>query len=514
MKRFSKSIVLAGISFMAVCSLLVSCGQKNEDGKKVVVDLNNVSPFNGGYFEGWGTSLCWWANRIGYSDELASRAADLFYDKEKGLGLNIMRYNIGGGDDPDHTHITRTDSAMDGFWKTGTEDKLSGKFEYDFEKDSTQRNVMKRCAAAAGRDAVVEFFSNSAPYFMTNSGCSSGGEYAGDNNLKDGMYDIFAEYLATVAENLQKLDGIKVQSLDPMNEPSSRYWSAMSWKQEGCHFDKGDSQSRMMLAAAKALRNHGLNDVIICGTDETSVDDTAFCYIALSDEAKKVVGRIDTHTYSGSGFERIRNLAQNDSKGLWMSEVDGDGTAGKDAGEMASGLWFANKIISDLNELKSSAWIMWQVIDNHVSRDGYKGNKDSGMPDTAKGFWGLSIADHDNQKIILTKKYYAMAHFSKFMRPGCRIIYLEEKNQLAAFDPNSKEFIVVAVNLENTETDVAYDLGAFRTVAKSASVYRTSGSMSDGENLLKLDDLAVKHKTLSAQLAPNSISTFVVNCEM
>lgn len=28
-----------------------------------------------GEFEGWGTSLCWWANRIGYSDKLTEKAA-------------------------------------------------------------------------------------------------------------------------------------------------------------------------------------------------------------------------------------------------------------------------------------------------------------------------------------------------------------------------------------------------------------------------------------------------------
>ena len=27
----------------------------------------DASPFNNGEFEGWGTSLCWWANRVGYN---------------------------------------------------------------------------------------------------------------------------------------------------------------------------------------------------------------------------------------------------------------------------------------------------------------------------------------------------------------------------------------------------------------------------------------------------------------
>ena len=80
----------------------------------VVIDLANASTFHAGKFEGWGTSFCWWANRIGYSDTLTQQAAQAFYDKEQGLGLNIIRYNVGGGDDPEHDHITRTDSDMPG----------------------------------------------------------------------------------------------------------------------------------------------------------------------------------------------------------------------------------------------------------------------------------------------------------------------------------------------------------------------------------------------------------------
>ena len=63
----------------------------------------NASTFNDtngdglGEFEGWGTSLCWWANRIGYSDALTSQAAEVFFSDE-GLDMNIGRYNAGGGD--------------------------------------------------------------------------------------------------------------------------------------------------------------------------------------------------------------------------------------------------------------------------------------------------------------------------------------------------------------------------------------------------------------------------------
>ena len=48
-------------------------------------------------FEGWGTSLCWFANVAGaYPDPLRTYLADLLFDPARGLGLQIARYNIGG----------------------------------------------------------------------------------------------------------------------------------------------------------------------------------------------------------------------------------------------------------------------------------------------------------------------------------------------------------------------------------------------------------------------------------
>src|SRR3954468_11723613 len=54
-----------------------------------------------GTWEGWGTSLAWWANVFGARDDFA----DIFFTTKSvtysgrtlpGLGLNIARYNLGG----------------------------------------------------------------------------------------------------------------------------------------------------------------------------------------------------------------------------------------------------------------------------------------------------------------------------------------------------------------------------------------------------------------------------------
>lgn len=477
----------------------------------VVIDPANASIFHDGRFEGWGTSFCWWANRIGYSDTLTQQAVQAFYDRDQGLGLNIIRYNIGGGDDPEHDHITRTDSDMPGYAVNPSYDEATGAYnwEYDWDADANQRNVLLQALKVCTQDAVVEGFSNSAPYFMTNSGCSSGAQLSNRNNLKDDAYNAFAQYIADVTEHYKAAYGVEFSSYSAMNEPYTDYWGAYSWKQEGCHFDMGESQSKMLLALRSTLDANGLEKVQVSGTDETSIDVQILSYGQLSQEAKDAVDRIDTHTYGGSRREALRTLAETEGKNLWMSEVDGGDTAGESAGEMGAGLWLAQRIITDMNELRPSAWVMWQAIDNHVSAEGYQGRVDTGMPDVTGGYWGLAVADHDEEQLILTMKYYAMGQFTRYIRPGYTIISGDE-HSLAAYDSEGQRMIVVMTNVTGNDRKVDVDLSAYSHVGDKVSVIRTSGDMDSGEKWKESADIGTYGKGFYAELIPNSVTTYIV----
>lgn len=491
----------------------VSAPYTGQSPKDVSTDVTvTVSPLNADSFtfDGWGTSLCWWANRLGYSDSLAQQSADLFFG-DSGLGLNIMRYNIGGGDNPSHKHITRTDSAVPGW---AVYDEKTGEFSYDETADKDQLNVLKRCYDAAGENALVEVFSNSPPYFMTVSGCSSGGFDPNADNLKADCYEDFAEYLAYVADCVQNKMGIKVTSIAPMNEPNTNFWGANSYKQEGCHFDSGQSQSKIITELAKAMKNYSLENVIISASDETNTGGQIDEYRSYSAEALSDIGRINTHTYGIDRIGELGALAKSEGFKLWMSEVDGNGTDGENAGEMSSALWFGGKIISDINALTPSAWVMWQVIDNHISQEGKNGNKDKGMVDVNGGFWGLAVADHDSDSIILTQKYYAMGQFTRFIRPGMRLIHCGG-DSLAAIDPDTGSLSVVVMNRTAKDKTANINLGQFSKIGHIVSVTRTSGGTENGEQWAKLEDIDCYDGGFIAELKANSITTFVLpDCEM
>jgi len=509
MKNRTKNVLTHMLTFSTAAIVGFCAGRGTADNPAAVDTTLIVRPaqMEGARpFEGWGTALCWWANRLGYSDTLAQLSADLFYG-DHGLRMNIMRYNIGGGDDPTHDHITRTDSEVPGWlvW-----DEALGGYLYDYDADHNQLNVLQRSVKAAGEDAVVEVFANSPPYFMTVSGCTSGAQNPSDNNLREDCYDAFAKYLVDVTDYLQRNLLINVTSLSPMNEPDTDYWGAYSWKQEGCHYDPGETQSRMIIALAKALENSRSQNVIIAVSDETSPDKQINEYHAYSAEAKKLIGRINAHTYMEEGRKALGELAKQENINLWMSEVDGDGTAGENAGEMGSALWYGQKIIADINELSPTAWVMWQAIDNHISAEGYNGNKDYGMVDVNRGFWGIAVADHDREEIILTQKYYGMGQFTRYIRPGSTLIPMGD-DALGAYDPQTKELVVVTINAAAKDKTVRVDLSAFACKGDKVQAIRTSGSMADGEHWAQLADIAMDGEGFTAELKGNSITTWIID---
>ena len=124
--------------------------------------------------EGRGVSLCWWAHMCGtWSDDKIDTLVDWLVSPE-GLNYNIFRYNIGGGDDPQNRncefhHMGKGKgirAEMPGF-------KRYADSPYDWEADSAQIKILLKIREKRP-DAIFEAFSNSAPWFMTKSGCVAG----------------------------------------------------------------------------------------------------------------------------------------------------------------------------------------------------------------------------------------------------------------------------------------------------------------------------------------------------
>lgn len=418
--------------------------------------------------QGWGTSLCWWASVVGgYPKPLRDELLNKVFNARSGLGLTIVRYNIGGGDDPSHTHMEPR-ARIPGFLDA------AGKWHWD--ADANQRLILLQ-AKRMGVN-TFEAFSNSPPYWMTSSGCAAGAADAGDN-LPAANYAPFADYLTQVVAEYKKRWGIRFETLSPLNEPYGGYWKQYG-RQEGCCFAR-PSQNAVIKAVGAALAAKGL-DTTVSGPEENSSDWTVQSWDSYDIDAKNYVSSVNTHAYWGGSQHWVHHRATRDTKRTWMSEY-GDGDA--------SGLSLSRQILRDMKDQQSTGWVYWQAIDNG-------------------GGWGFLDMDinHQSHTYVTNKKYYVMGQYSKFIRPGYKILAVNDGSSLAALDPSGTTLVVVTTNSGSTASSVNFDLSRFASVGAQAGWHLTD--MTSANNLTLQKPIKLLNGHFTASLPPQSVSTFVI----
>ena len=414
-------------------------------------------------FQGWGVSLCWWANVVGgYSNR--DEYADLIFNR---LKLNIVRYNIGGGENPDGPGTMQFRAVVPGF------EPKRGVWVWD--ADRNQRWMLK--AALKRGVNRVEAFANSPPYWMTVSG-SVTGAVGGTNNLKVASERDFAIYLAEVLKNLSRLDGVTFDSITPLNEPSSGWWT-FGGHQEGCQI-VATQQERVIDLLSTELDRRGLHPLIDAPeeNDEQSGINSLKTY---STSCLEHIGQISTHSYNANNPEELSSLAASLHKPLRQTEY-GDGET--------SGMKLARRIRDDLTQLRPISWCYWQGAD-------YSG-------------WGLlanRLSENGRMSYRIAKKFNVFEQFTRFLRPGCQIIDCGDTNSVAGYDPASKTLAIVTVNASPADFDETFDLSNFSTIGNVAQCYRTSES----ENFEQLNSPAIQSRHFSLVFPSNSVTTCVMH---
>ena len=72
------------------------------------------------------------------------------------MSYNYSLYNIGGGEDPTHDHISRTDSKVPGYWANPSYESIIKTYiwDYDWNQDFNQRNVLLK-SVNKNRDEII-----------------------------------------------------------------------------------------------------------------------------------------------------------------------------------------------------------------------------------------------------------------------------------------------------------------------------------------------------------------------
>jgi len=454
---------LTGAAIAGVTTYFVSQGYG-------VLDTSNPS----NPFWGWGMSGAWQANDLGkYPSEVKERYMDMTYGAD-GLGFNIFRYNIGGGENPDsHHYNNQAIQPVEGV--------------YNWSADPHQRWMLK--AARARGANIFEAFSNSPPYWMTRSQCSAGAYDGGQNNLPTEKFGLFGQYLAKVIKHLNEDPdlNITIHSLSPMNEATETWWYA-GHGQEGAHFSR-DTHDQLFRAIGKALEDEGLHTKLAAGED-FGYEATRLGLLALSPEAYRYIGQVNTHGYDQTNGQSVAALARKLGIANTESEMGccfSNPPAGQND-EMYGALALSSNIRRALGEFRASAWMIWQTN------------------------WG--VIDLAGGKLIKLKQAYGIEQYSKFIRPGYQMIAVNDPQTLAAIGPatqakegTSRKHVLVITNNQLTEMSKTFRFGKLYFPYPFAQVYRTSNS----ENLVALQELPIdSNNNIQISVPPRSIVTLVL----
>ncbi len=413
--------------------------------------------------DNFGASDAWTMQKIGvWSDTSKNKIADLLFTTDKGIGLSLWRFNIGGGINPNIRNPWRT---------VETFEVSEGK--YDWSKQANERWF-----AEAARDRGVPYllgFINSPPGRMTKNGLTnSGSDDTSSTNFKEGMEKQYATYLCDIVEHFRdapEKERLLFNYLSPVNEPAVA-WEAGN-NQEGNRAGNADIKRVLIplhaeIAARKldikirALESNSVRHLYgpatnesrkwgapfgdylkdFCGDPATyPLMDGTFCYHDYSSFSGPSVET--DHARLGQEMVKYPDVK------LWMSEIcilqnRRDLT-------MNMALDVAKLIHADLVLSGASAWQWWLAVSNGDYKDGllYTDWRRPGDPES----------------IIESKSFWAMGNFSRFIRPGFVRVDLAGDHHAfdgllgsAYLDPKTGKVVLVYVNIAAEPQKVTWTL--------------------------------------------------------
>jgi len=500
-------------------------------------------------FEGWGTSLAWWANVVGGWQSPQQIVDELFglpdNEHPDRLGLNVIRYNIGaspvlwcdGGGRPGGClgKLTREGSfpvadrslvpACGSFGPGKAIPVLAdGPGELpEIGRDRNQLGVLRAALSRQSRGSfVLEAFANSPPWWLTVNGCPQGNPDALNSydNLAAEDYGAYADYLAEVLRAFHER-GIRFDTLDPLNEPENPWGQGKDVHvgqlfcaagcQEGMHLGLEPprpptaSLGQLLGEVCGRLRTHAIGTSV--SVPDGSNPSFTSALLGLTGSPPACLGQINTHMYGPdaltSGRKALSIAANTLSKRIWMSEF---GTGGV-ASDMASGLTYSSVIAADMRWLRPAAWVNWQAVE-------------------ARGGWGLfeSPTWPREGPVTRTKRFSALAQYARFIRPGYQILttldplddpVLEKTGTMAAMDDlrHPRRIVVVGTNSEVVGRRAVYDLarlaGQQSLTAATVTRYRTTA----GADVQRLGSTPLGATTFADEQPPRSITTYVIQLD-
>eukprot|EP00929_Paragymnodinium_shiwhaense_P114233 TRINITY_DN82576_c0_g1_i1.p1 TRINITY_DN82576_c0_g1~~TRINITY_DN82576_c0_g1_i1.p1 ORF type:complete len:614 (+),score=85.59 TRINITY_DN82576_c0_g1_i1:710-2551(+) len=252
-------------------------------------------------------------------------------------------------------------------------------------------------------------------------------------------------------------------------------------------------QEEILIKLHAQMKAKGLT-AKVSASDKHAYWEATGSYNYLQDSTKAMIDLVSTHAYSKESGEQgwLRDAVKG-SKPIWMNEYgDWDHTG-----------WEMAKVISsNIKDLKAESWTYWQVADAAwgwgLMR--FYGEGTFGKPDS----YTYKIGE-------IHRKWWALAHYSRFIRPGMKIIDVGDQYTVGAYDDAAKTLTLVTLNTKG-DYYFGYSMDAFESAAGPVKRYTSQFNEDDASttDLFKQSDMTITCKRLDAKVAANALETFVI----
>ena len=409
-----------------------------------------------------------------FGDTISASVADQLFDAKKGIGLSLLRIQIGLPAD------TQGDGSEP---STGARPVAS----------SPEFNTAKQ-AYARGCQIWATAWTPPPIWKTTNNKNGSGSGYS-SNKLKPENYQDYTNYLADFVD-LMKKGGVPISALSPANEPDYvATWDNAQWS--------GDELTTFV------AQNLGPTFASRCPTVKIVVPDTAnwsncdgYVTPLLTDAAAKgYVGIIATHPYGISASDLTYDKPRQNGKDFWQTEWSQENMNGDTPDpSMNSAIDMVQNMHKHLTVTQMNAWSWWAI---YITYDALA----SADPNRVRQNPALMQATSSGTDPYMFKRGYALGNWSKFVRPGFQRLGTTEPSPTVFVEAyrDASHIAIIAVNTDTSSVTQKFILNGADLSSLTPWVTSADDSLAPGTPV----SVSTADDGFTYELPGQSVVTFV-----
>ena len=386
---------------------------------------------------GFGASItdssAWLIRRRMNTRQRSALLRDLF-GRDPGIGLSVTRLTIGASDFS-RTHYSYSAEPA------------------RFDLSAVRRDVapIVRAARRLNRDLTIIASPWSAPAWMKT------GQSLIQGSLAPEHYDDFARYLDDYVSGMGAL-GVPIDALTIQNEP---------------HFEPENYPGMRMSPTERAKfigrhlgplleRQHASVDILEW---DHNWDEPESPLTALGDpEAARYIDGVAWHCYGGDVSAQSQVHAAFPEMPVWMTECSGGAWDSNWASSLA---WMTRTLIIGATRNWARGVVLW-----NIALDERSGPHLGGCGNCR----GVVTIDQRTGRVTRNVEYYALAHASRFVRPGAHRIGSESESggleSVAFRNADDGSIALIVLNGASTQRDFNIQVGdsSFETALPAGAV--------------------------------------------